>query len=219
MEELFDLCDERGRLLGRSKPRSLVHRDGDWHRAFHCWVFDTAEDGDVRILLQLRAPDKDTCPNLWDVSVGGHYSAGEGIEGGLREMREELGLEVQLDQLVQAGWRQVVAFYADGLIDREVQDVFFLRRTSALDEVKPDPGEVPAVALVPGRALRRLASGRPTSVAVPGGEVQADRTLKVGELTLSCSSLVPGGANYYDKAVRFARRLSAGRRPMRRRWW
>src|SRR5436309_438836 len=104
--ELIDLCDERGQLLGRTKPRALVHRDGDWHRSFHCWVVSPGSVDPPGIVLQRRAPAKETWGSLWDVSVGGHYAAGEGIEGGLREMREELGLRVAAEELLHVGWRR-----------------------------------------------------------------------------------------------------------------
>ena len=39
-DELFDVLDAAGRPTGRAKRRADVHRDGDWHRALHCWVLD-----------------------------------------------------------------------------------------------------------------------------------------------------------------------------------
>lgn len=58
-EEHFDVIRENdGKLLGYSKRRSQVHRDGDWHRSTHIWVF--SQKGEV--LVQLRAPGKDTFP-------------------------------------------------------------------------------------------------------------------------------------------------------------
>ena len=37
-EEEFDVLDARGWLTGRTKARSAVHRDGDWHAAVHVWI-------------------------------------------------------------------------------------------------------------------------------------------------------------------------------------
>ena len=37
-EEEFDVLDAGGRPTGRTKARSAVHRDGDWHAAVHVWV-------------------------------------------------------------------------------------------------------------------------------------------------------------------------------------
>lgn len=57
-EEHFDVVHEDGTPTGLSKTRSLVHRDGDWHRSTHIWVLSS--EGDV--LVQKRAVGKDTFP-------------------------------------------------------------------------------------------------------------------------------------------------------------
>jgi len=51
--------------------------------------------------LQLRAKNKKLFPNKWDVSVGGHISAGEEpLTTAVRETKEELGLEISREDLV-----------------------------------------------------------------------------------------------------------------------
>src|SRR5690606_22698009 len=69
--ELFDIYDDNMNFLG-VKPRSQVHRDGDWHRSFHCWVIYRDASGEDYMLVQRRAPDTDTYPDYFDLSVGGH---------------------------------------------------------------------------------------------------------------------------------------------------
>lgn len=42
----------------------------------------------------------DTFPGLWDVSVGGHFTAGDtSLETACKEVREEVGLECDADSL------------------------------------------------------------------------------------------------------------------------
>lgn len=218
--ELFDLCDERGRPTGRVKERELVHRDGDWHRAFHCWIVSSAEDQEPHVILQRRAPHKETWGGRWDVSIGGHYAAGEGVEGGLREIREELGLDVDREDLVQVGWRREEVLYESGLIEREVQDIFFLRKDVDIGWLAPDPEEVVAVAFVSPRALPALAEGALISVSARGAEVGPDRTLRAVALRLQAEDLVPRARGYYRKVARFAERLARGESSVkRRRWW
>ena len=54
--------------------RSAVHRDGDYHRAVHVWIF---AESTQQLLLQKRADCKDSWPGLWDISSAGHVSAGD----------------------------------------------------------------------------------------------------------------------------------------------
>src|SRR5919202_2758852 len=118
--ELLATCDVRGRPLANGQPRGLVHREGAWHRSFHCWVVRAGQRG-AELLLQRRALGKDTHPGHWDVSAAGHYRPGEGLEGGLREVAEELGLAVPESALVWLERHREVLLYPDGLRDREYQ--------------------------------------------------------------------------------------------------
>ncbi|KAK6911144.1 Peptidase family M49 [Dillenia turbinata] len=72
-EEFFDVLTSTGQKIGVSKPRSEVHRDGDYHRAVHVWIY---AESTQELLLQRRADCKDSWPGLWDISSAGHISAG-----------------------------------------------------------------------------------------------------------------------------------------------
>ena len=78
-EEYVDLFDSDDRPLSRSVPKRQAHQQGLWHRSAHVWIYDRTGN----ILMQKRAQTKDTFPT----------------EGALRELKEEIGLEVQPDQL------------------------------------------------------------------------------------------------------------------------
>ena len=89
-EEIFDVVNESDEIIGQS-PRSEVHRLGLKHRAVHVLVFNS--DGEV--FLQKRSMKKDCFPGVWDSSASGHLDRGESYDVcAVRELREELGLEV-----------------------------------------------------------------------------------------------------------------------------
>ncbi|MEK7194082.1 MAG: NUDIX domain-containing protein [Patescibacteria group bacterium] len=91
MIEYFDVLDEKGEKTGESVLSSDAHAQGLTHKAVHIWIINSKGE----LLLQKRASDKQAYPNLWDISVGGHVSAGEtSLEGARREMKEELGLDL-----------------------------------------------------------------------------------------------------------------------------
>ncbi|MBZ0275880.1 MAG: NUDIX domain-containing protein, partial [Anaerolineae bacterium] len=96
MTEILDIYDEQLNKIG-TKERGAIHRDGDWHKVFHCWVAYRDESGRDFVVLQRRGPDTEVFPNLLDISAAGHYQAGETVRDGVREVREELGITVQFD--------------------------------------------------------------------------------------------------------------------------
>jgi len=118
--ELLDLLDDQGKPTGETKARSDVHRDGDWHRAFHLWVMHP----DCYVLLQRRSKTKDLAPGKVDVSVGGHLRAGEIWLDALREAEEEIGLGLRPGDVDLLGTMRSERAYPDGALDRELQDVY-----------------------------------------------------------------------------------------------
>ena len=89
-EEIFDIVNDHDEVIGQL-PRSKVHRDGLKHRATHILVFNSRGD----VFLQKRSWKKDNSPGVWDSSASGHVDSGEDYDPcAVRELREELGLEV-----------------------------------------------------------------------------------------------------------------------------
>jgi isopentenyldiphosphate isomerase len=122
--EILDIYDDQLNKTG-TKERPAVHRDGDWHRVFQCWVAYRDSAGKDYLVVQRRGPDKDIFPNYLDATAAGHYQAGETIRDGIREVHEELGIDVDFDDMIPLGIRVSMARY-NGLIDHEFADVFML---------------------------------------------------------------------------------------------
>ncbi|KAK6129885.1 hypothetical protein DH2020_036356 [Rehmannia glutinosa] len=94
-EEYFDVLTKTGEKTGISKPRGAVHRDGDYHRAVHVWIF---AESTQELVLQRRAECKDSWAGLWDISSAGHISAGDSsLVTARRELHEELGIKLPKD--------------------------------------------------------------------------------------------------------------------------
>ena len=138
-EEYFDILNPDGTTAGYSLPRSQVHREGLWHKSAHIWVTNTHG----RILLQRRAPDKDTHPGLWDISAAGHLSAGDSsIDAAVREIREELGLVIAPSRVIFR-FTDREEHTSRNITDREFHDVFTLVITDDEAElISPDPVEL-----------------------------------------------------------------------------
>ena len=124
-KELIDIYNGVGKKIG-TKRRDHVHTDGDWHKTFHCWVIYKDESGEDYIILQRRSDNKPSWPGYVDITAAGHYLAGENIEDGLRELKEEVGINALMSELIPLGTRVCIEEFQKGSINHEFQDVFFL---------------------------------------------------------------------------------------------
>lgn len=141
MPELLDILTPDGAPTGTVKEKRAVHRDGDWHRAAHVWI--AHED---RVLLQRRAPVKESWPGRWDISVAGHVNAGESaIDAAIRETGEELGLRVSAEDLVELGIMRYQCVVAEDFIENEYHHAYLLRRNPDVRSLTLDPLEVAEV--------------------------------------------------------------------------
>jgi isopentenyl-diphosphate delta-isomerase len=138
--EYVDVLDSSGRPVGRRKPKSEVHRDGDWHGAAHVWI----RNAQGQILIQRRSPKKESWPNLWDVSVAGHISAGEGaVEAALREAKEELGITLDRDECRYLFTiAEQVELNNGSYIDNEFHHVFLVEKDLDVGDLNFSDGEV-----------------------------------------------------------------------------
>lgn len=125
--EYFEILNEDGSLTGILKERSLVHRDGDLHGASHIWVI-CREGEKLWILLQKRSEEKDSYPGCFDVSAAGHLDPGESfLDGALRELGEELGLNAKPAELIyfqQKKIDQLECFHGTQFHNRELISSF-----------------------------------------------------------------------------------------------
>ena len=202
MTELFDIYDENMRHLG-TKPREEVHRDGDWHKVFHCWVIYRDDAGDDWMILQKRAPDKDTYPNMLDVSVGGHYEAGETIVDGVREMEEELGLKIDFDDLVPAGTRVSVA-RGETFVDHQFADVFFYICDQPLQDYAYQEEEITGLIALSIREGMALLTGECDALEVPAAGFATPT------ITIKCDDFIATQDAYFYKALLLAQRCLNG---------
>jgi isopentenyldiphosphate isomerase len=172
-DEPFDVLNADGTPTGIVKPRAAVHRDGDWHRALHIWIVARDETGKPFLIFQRRAAGKDSWPDHFDTTVGGHYRAGETLQETLREVEEEIGLPTVDLSLRPLGTRISVT-ESPTLCDHELQDVFLLVDDRPLAAYRPHPVELAALVRFPLHDLPAFFSGeipRITGEAVVPGNV------------------------------------------------
>ncbi len=205
--ELFDIIDMTGAPTGAVKRRADVHRDGDWHRAIHVWVYGRGDDGEF-LLLQRRGLDKDSWPGSFDAPAAGHLAAGETPEDAFREVEEELGIAPDASLLRHAGTR-VIADEGPDRMDREFEEVYLLRDDRPLEEYRPDPVEVDALARVPLKGWLAFLFGESTSIEAT---VMDAASRVVQSLCITQEHLIPSPDRYYARVAVACQRALAGER-------
>lgn len=116
-QELLFVVDENNQPIEPQK-RSDAHKNGLWHRTSGIWIIN----GNKQILCQKRSLKKDTKPGMWEAFFGGHLAPGEEYkENAAKEVKEELGVSVNLNELIP-----YKVFKSDKPTHKEFQHVFTL---------------------------------------------------------------------------------------------
>ncbi|MFT8323476.1 MAG: NUDIX domain-containing protein [Bacillus sp. (in: firmicutes)] len=119
--EMLNIYDQNLNHIGTAS-RQEVHKRGLWHKTFHCWVVAKEEDGNY-IYFQLRSNRKKDYPNKLDITAAGHLLATETIEDGIREVKEEIGIDVAYKELVCLGMVQN-CILSEKMVDQEFSYVY-----------------------------------------------------------------------------------------------
>lgn len=154
--ELIDVLDENGIKTGKTLTRQKVHSEGLWHRI----VVVALLNNEGQILIQQRSAGKDKNPNMWDISVTGHLSAGQdSLSAACREINEELGITVDEEKL-----RYIFSYRREQRVsathhDRQYYDFFVLRLPEIdVSKIKLQESEVQQVKLVSIQTLKQMIS-------------------------------------------------------------
>lgn len=122
--EMIKIYDEQKNPLGITS-RDIVHQKGYWHDTFHCWFLKNENNIDY-IYFQLRSKVKNDFPNLLDITAAGHILANETVGEGIREIKEELGMDVSMEDLELIGVIKD-CIITENFIDKEFGNVYMYR--------------------------------------------------------------------------------------------
>ncbi|WP_207435619.1 NUDIX hydrolase [Sabulibacter ruber] len=164
--EYLALFDQDNQPLGKVLPRREVHVLGHWHRTSQIYVLHPQHG----YLCHQRSALKDLFPSLWDISIGGHLAPEETYETcALRELSEELGIEVQPDRL-----EFVAVVSVDGkderaqLLDREHAGIFLYKTELEVTGFNIQQEELVEVEYIPVKQLQQdLQNSNPSRAYIP----------------------------------------------------
>nr|WP_241970767.1 NUDIX domain-containing protein [Brevibacillus sp. Leaf182] len=195
-EEQLDIFDEAGQHIG-VEARSEVHRLGLWHQTFHCWIYRVVDD-QIELLFQKRHPQKDTCPNLLDITSAGHLLASEQPCDGVRELEEELGLSVSFEELDRIGVIRDV-MVAPSIMDKEMCHTFLYECDQPLREYRVQEEEVTGLFWVSLHELERLFAGEIGQMRVNGFLLTENGEQKDTAMITDKADFVPHEVHYYQQ--------------------
>ena len=181
--ELFDILNEDGTKSGLVRERGVAHRDGSLHETVHTWIVREAcpaeSEGKAdsecpgekdektfagrkkrwEVLLQKRSSIKDSNPGCYDISSAGHLSSGDiPLEGAMRELKEELGIDAEREDFHFVGMHRgsyQAPFHGRMFRDNELSNVYVMTRHFDESELSLQESEVESVRWMDYETCRR----------------------------------------------------------------
>jgi 8-oxo-dGTP pyrophosphatase MutT (NUDIX family) len=185
---LIDIFNDRYEHAG-TEDKKAAHVKGLWHRTFSALAVIPATR---RVILQKKAPGRYTFdrPDYADITVGGHYEAGETIPDGVREVHEELGLPVAYSDLHPIGLRQTAVTLAPDYIEREFQHWHLLPLDIDLEAIPLADAEVSGLVEIGINDALALAEGTIDAVSARYA-TRVGNGLEYSHANLSRVDLIP----------------------------
>lgn len=205
-EAQLDIYDGEMDWIGSAK-RNAVHREGLWHKTLHCW-FVGETGGRPFVYFQRRSSEKREFPGLADITVGRHLLAGEKDRECAGRIRQELGVDVNLNYLRYVGIRTYTE-KIESFHNREYNSVYLYKTALPLWDFRPDEHEASGMLRVFSDDGKRLFSGE--CDAIPVAETfKENGQIIVREDWVKTEDFVPRNDDYYLKVFGLARDAHAG---------
>jgi 8-oxo-dGTP pyrophosphatase MutT (NUDIX family) len=93
--EFCDVVDQFGTPTGRVVPRGARLATGEFYLVVHVWITDE----NVNYLIQQRSTHLASDPGIWATTVGYVLAGEDSLTGAIREVEEELGIQLSPAQL------------------------------------------------------------------------------------------------------------------------
>ena len=197
--ELLKVFDEQGNWIG-TETRSEIHKAGYWHETFHCWLTERIGNEDF-LFFQVRSSAKKDYPNLLDITAAGHILADESPLEGLREVKEELGIDIALEDLHSLGIIKD-ALDSPELIDNELCHVYLYDQHLPFDSYELQFEEVSGIMRVSLNEFENLWFGKVENIKVEGFLVSRDQEKIPHSMLVSKHDFVPHEDEYIESVIK-----------------
>lgn len=186
---LIDIFNDRYEHVG-TEEKKTAHAHGLWHRTFSCLAVNPST---CHVILQKKTPGRYSFdrPDYADITVGGHYQAGEQIADGVRELHEELGLtNLTYTDLHPIGLRQTAVTLGADYLEREFQHWHLLPLETGLEKIPLADAEVSGLVEIDLANAIELAAGNSDQVPAHYA-TRTEEGMRYQEGILARTDLVP----------------------------
>jgi isopentenyldiphosphate isomerase len=196
--ELLNVFDEEGNHTGTAS-RQDVHKKGFWHETFHCW-FIKKEEEKWYLYFQLRSGNKKDYPNLLDITAAGHLLSHETCKDGVREVKEETGLEVKFEDLVSLG---IIPYEVvmENFIDRERAHLFLFEFSQTMEDFTLQHDEVSGIFCADVDSISGLIDGKVSSINIEGFTLSETGEKVFNSRKVQMADFVPHEKSYYIQVL------------------
>lgn len=198
-EEVLKIFDQEGNPKGIA-TRKEVHKKGLWHETFHCWLI-SLHKGEVYLYFQLRCEQKKDYPNLLDITAAGHLLANETVEDGVRELKEEIGVDLSLNDLISLGIIKE-QLNDEVLLDNELCHVFLYEIPHSFDSFFLQKEEVSGIFRAKLQHFYSLWNDRQLEMKSEGFIENEEREKMFVNKMITKQNFVPHEKNYIENIVR-----------------
>ncbi|MFD2444233.1 NUDIX domain-containing protein [Bacillus sp. CGMCC 1.16607] len=198
-DEMLRIYDEQGNPLGEA-TREEVHKLGHWHKTFHCWLI-SREEGIDYIYFQKRSSSKKDYPNLLDITAAGHILSHETVDDGIREVKEELGIDLSMEELIPLGVIKYSVSQGE-LIDKELAHNFLLDYKLGMNDFKPQKEEVSGIVKAQFTHFSDLYLNGVSEIKVVGFEINEEgENIQINKYVTK-SEFVAHEHSYYEEVIK-----------------
>lgn len=210
--EYVDVFDESMKFLSKMSKKE-AHSNGAWHKSIHCWFVRSDETGEY-VVFQKRSSNKKSFPDFLDISAAGHYQSGERIEDGVREIAEELGINVSYDEMQYLGIKFDV--YKDkNIFNREFCETFIYQDNRELIKYPIDCDEVTGLVQIRIQDGLDLFSNKVDSITVTGIEYSEEKdVIEKIKISVNRNMFISRIDPYYGKIFMIAKAYFNGERQL-----
>jgi len=194
LQEVLSIFDENHQKIGE-QSRDVIHTKGLWHETFHCWIVQLKLDVPY-LYFQQRSKMKKDFPNLFDITAAGHLLAHETVHDGLREVEEELGLLLKMNELQSLGMIKDTILHGE-FIDHEFAHTFMYKLINENQAFRLQKEEVSGIFSAPLSEVIQLFEYKVESISLQCVTSNED----VAEKMVTLVDFVPHGKGYMNEVL------------------